>query len=321
MRSIRSIVLIGVAVTAFTGVAAESSGAAVGGPPSWSWQYWTPTWNQSVFDKRIIKFLPAAAFKREPRKAAPTFSATAIARFPVRNMTMADYAEPVGNQGGVGSCTAWAVVYGMGGWWANKLHKLGYSGSDWFNPMSVYAPVGGYKDVGINLWTVADYATWGKAVPNGVGMTKASDYSVNEFDFTHHPTLGEKFAAIPFKFSNYRNLYSSDPDTDTSAVRNNKVNAIKNEINSGRPLVIAIRLHSDFVDSSWVNNSSAYSRRNGASDKVLGWHAMFVLGYDADGIRVENSWGTGWGDNGYKTLSWSYVKSDIRDATAADGLH
>ena len=321
MGRIRSLLLAVLAATAFTGVAAESSAAAVGGPPSWSWQYWTPTWNQSAFDKRIIKLLPVTAFKKEPRKAARTFSAAAIARFPVRIMTMADYAEPVGNQGGVGSCTAWATIYGMGGWWANKLHKVGYAGSDWFNPMSGYAPVSGYKNVGTSLPAMADYATWNKAVPNGVGMTKASDYTVNEFDFTHHPTIGEKFAAIPFKFSSYHVVFSSDPDTDTTAMRNNKVNAMKNEIDQGRPFVILIRLYSDFQDGTWVMNTNVYSRRNGASDKVIGWHAMFVLGYDANGIRVQNSWGTGWGDNGYKTLSWNYLKSDIWGAVAADGLH
>jgi len=321
MRSIRSIVLAGVAVTAFAGVAAESSGAAVGVLPSWSWQHWTPTWNKTTYDARIIKLLPSSVLRKTGFKAAPRLSPATVSHFPFRSMAMADYAEPVGNQGGVASCAAWAIVYGMGGWWANKRHRVGFAGSQWFNPMSVYAPVSGYKNVDTSASDILNYATWNKPSPNGVGMTKASDYSVNEFDFTHHPTRAEKSAAITFKFSGWHSLFSSDPDTDTNATGDNKINAMKNEINAGRPFVLAIRVYSDFKDGKWTNNANIYSRRNWGSDKALGWHAMLVVGYDIDGIRVENSWGTGWGDMGYKTLSWNYVKTDTWNAVAADGLH
>ncbi len=38
-------------------------------------------------------------------------------------------------------------------------------------------------------------------------------------------------------------------------------------------------------------------------------HAVVALGHNANGLVIQNSWGTDWGDNGYATLAWSFVNS------------
>ena len=35
---------------------------------------------------------------------------------------------------------------------------------------------------------------------------------------------------------------------------------------------------------------------------------------------IENSWGAGWGNNGYATLSWSFVNKDVFDAVQVGPL-
>lgn len=42
-------------------------------------------------------------------------------------------------------------------------------------------------------------------------------------------------------------------------------------------------------------------------EKIIGAHAMAMVGYDADGLWAKNSWGTGWGDKGYVYLPWGYM--------------
>ena len=40
----------------------------------------------------------------------------------------------------------------------------------------------------------------------------------------------------------------------------------------------------------------------------LGGHAVFVVGYNRDGIFIQNSWGESWGKNGFALVSWDVVK-------------
>ena len=47
------------------------------------------------------------------------------------------------------------------------------------------------------------------------------------------------------------------------------------------------------------------------SEKVVGGHAVVLVGYNdaVDRFRVRNSWGTGWGQNGYFEIPYLYVTS------------
>ena len=41
-------------------------------------------------------------------------------------------------------------------------------------------------------------------------------------------------------------------------------------------------------------------------EKGTGYHAIAAIGYDERGIKIQNSWGTGWGDGGFAILPWGY---------------
>ena len=43
-------------------------------------------------------------------------------------------------------------------------------------------------------------------------------------------------------------------------------------------------------------------------------HAVAIVGYDADGVIIRNSWGTGWGDGGFKHATWAYAVDAFTDA-------
>jgi C1A family cysteine protease len=47
------------------------------------------------------------------------------------------------------------------------------------------------------------------------------------------------------------------------------------------------------------------------ADQIVGGHAVVLVGYNdaVDRFRVRNSWGTGWGQQGYFELPYLYVTS------------
>ena len=59
----------------------------------------------------------------------------------------------------------------------------------------------------------------------------------------------------------------------------------------------------------------------GRSDRVKGGHAVVAVGYDDNrkigndkgGIKIRNSWGTGWGENGYGWLPYSYIEAGLAE--------
>lgn len=55
------------------------------------------------------------------------------------------------------------------------------------------------------------------------------------------------------------------------------------------------------------------------SHQIVGYHAVFSCGYDASQrrVRICNSWGTGWGENGFGWLDLDYLRSEeTRDVWA-----
>src|SRR5262249_460983 len=71
---------------------------------------------------------------------------------PPASVNLKTYAMPIGNQGNVGSCVAWAVDYGMLGWYARKAGRLGFP----FAPMFVYSQINGGQDGG--AWPIDAFA-------------------------------------------------------------------------------------------------------------------------------------------------------------------
>ncbi len=72
------------------------------------------------------------------------------------------------------------------------------------------------------------------------------------------------------------------------------------------------------VDSSWLNapvDGSELIRYDRASAR--GGHAVAIVGYYKDGFIIRNSWGTGWGDNGFAYATKAYSAEAFTEAYGA----
>lgn len=85
--------------------------------------------------------------------------------------------------------------------------------------------------------------------------------------------------------------------------------ALKSVLAGGTPVVFGFTVYSAF-ETPQVEQSGIVPMPS-PGDQVLGGHAVVLVGYDdaVDRFRVRNSWGPGWGQNGYFEMPYLYVTS------------
>jgi hypothetical protein len=225
------------------------------------------------------------------------FGMSALSVPPV-SVSLKNYAVPVGDQGWLGSCVAWAVDYGMLGWYAQKAGRLGAP----FQPMYVYSQINGGQDAG--AWPLDAFS-----VLQSQGSDTQAHYSHDNFDWWDQPIQSEFENAAHYKISNYHTLFSGPNQAGN-------INAIKTTLAASHPIAIEIPVRPGFDNMG----HSASSVDTDSAGTIRGYHEILAVGYDAAGLVIQNSWGTGWGAAGFGKLSWTVVQNDVLEADYADGL-
>lgn len=209
------------------------------------------------------------------------------------------YAVPVGDQGYVGSCTSWATTYTLAGWWANKLGLP----VDNFAPMDTYHQVNGGVDQG--SWDYLNLAA------DMQGMVPMAQYAQGNYDWKTTPTPYENAIAAHYVMTGWVPLMPVGSTQKDNTLRY----VMEYFLSRGYPLDLELYVYQNMYDATpetaWVSKPTA---------PPIGAHALVALGYDRQGLWVENSWGTGWGLNGYAELSWDYVYAAVMGVYAIDGL-
>jgi len=85
--------------------------------------------------------------------------------------------------------------------------------------------------------------------------------------------------------------------------------ALKSVLATRLPIVFGFTVYESFESQAVA--TSGIVPMPAPSEKVVGGHAVVLVGYDdsVDRFRVRNSWGTGWGQNGYFDMPYLYVTS------------
>jgi Papain family cysteine protease/Ig domain of plant-specific actin-binding protein len=244
-----------------------------------------------------LGLLPTVA----PRPSAGALArvAAAAASLPA-SVDLTPNAMPVGDQGSVGSCAAWSSDYAALGYWENKL---GVSGGG-LEPMYSYSQVTGGVDQGSTIEGNLQIAVT-------QGIDNQADYYQGNFDYRDMPTSAERAHAVNWKLSGY-----SDLTINPSASSTTTQTSIETALAGGDPVVIGIPVYNNFFYVGSANNGYY----GGISGSLAGYHAIAALGYNSQGLVIENSWGTGWGNAGYATLSWSFVNQYVFDAVQVGPL-
>ncbi|MCD6257691.1 hypothetical protein J7J45_06480, partial [Candidatus Aerophobetes bacterium] len=204
---------------------------------------------------------------------------------------------PVKNQQ-LSDCVAWAFGYYYKTYQEWEEHEWDVTLPDHqFSPAFIYNQINGGVDGGS---TFSDAMSL--ICKMGCAPLSVCPYDANCITW---PTEEAYDEALPFRTdaSNYLFIGS-----DTG------IGDLKQYLSEGHIAVIGIHVWGNFDNISDYDNTYCVADKTGEN---RGGHAVTVVGYDDnkvthDGIgafKLVNSWGTGWGDNGFFWMSYEAVKS------------
>jgi hypothetical protein len=203
------------------------------------------------------------------------------------SIDLSAYDPPVGDQGAVNSCVAWATGYTLLGWFANRNGLAGLP----YAPMFVYSSLTGGQNTGTGFDASMSFEAQH-------GIDTQADYWQGTTDYTDLPTAAEQANAANYKSTGYTALYSSFIGTG------NPQTIIESTLAAGYPVAVGIPVYGNLTNA---NPAAYYVDVPPPGSTLYGYHAVVGVKYDANGLWIENSWGTGWGLNGYAELSWAFV--------------
>ena len=209
---------------------------------------------------------------------------------------------PPGDQGRQGSCVGWAVAYAMKSY--QERIERGWPLTDnghVFSPAYVYnqikAPGGG----------AYFFDAFSLLVDQGVASYATMPYNPN--DDRRQPSATARREAADYKIADWGTVLRTSHATF--------VQEIKRHLAANTPVVIGIHTYPDFFNLNPANpvyeDASGFSR---------GGHAIVIVGYDdaRSAFKIINSWGTGWGIDGYGWIDYDASEQLIRVAYTADDV-
>ena len=165
-----------------------------------------------------------------------------------------------------------------------------------FAPMYLYSQLVGGQNVGTSFADNLD-------LEQNQGIDTQADYAQGNYDYADLPTADETRQAAAYRIRSW----TSSNQTGLSVA-----DWIRSSLAAGNPVVIGIPVYSNF----WNATSNSYFITDQVSGDSSGDHALFAPAYDQNGLWIANSWGTGWGLNGWAELSWSFVSTYVDSAVA-----
>jgi hypothetical protein len=199
---------------------------------------------------------------------------------------------PPRSQGGTKSCTSWSTVYGA----ATQAYRRAHPGAPALSPSFSYNQVSNdpYCQSGTRISSTLNLL-------RDVGALPLDDYAFDAGWCGRRPTAAERAEAARYRIKSWRALDGS------------KLDQIRTELAEGRAVIFSLGAgYAMRYESGTVTLAENPQGKTG--------HAMVAVGYDdaRRAMRIQNSWGRGWGEGGYAWLGYDDWREKIKAAYVID---
>lgn len=232
-------------------------------------------------------------------------TAAAVARAPVPTAPptadLREWCSPIEDQGTLGSCTANAAV-ALIEYFERKAFGKFIDGSRLFVYKTTRNLLGWTGDRGAYL-----RSAMGALALFGVPPESYWPYDTAKFDHEPSPfvyALGQNFQSLKY--------FRLDPNGQTP---DQVLENVKRYLASGFPSMFGFPVYEEFMNVP----ASGLVAMPKPKSHLYGGHAIVAVGYDDNiqigpdkgALLIRNSWGEGWGLDGYAWLSYKYVTSGL----------
>jgi hypothetical protein len=198
---------------------------------------------------------------------------------------------PVFNQNPQGSCVSAATAY------AHAIEQYITTGaSSYHSSTNIFSVSYLYNQV---LFTPGDCLSGSAMTQNldiivNQGECLDTTFPYNSSDCVTLPNSSQRTAAANFKIASYSSIVFTDRT------------AIKQAIAAGHPVICSFAMDNNFLNASgdFIWNSSTAGGGGAAG------HTVAIIGYNdnTNTYRIINSYGTGWGNNGFARIDYSFFE-------------
>ena len=197
-----------------------------------------------------------------------------------------------GHQGRQSSCVGWAVGYA-----ARSYYNSGPGGGPNLTADQIPSPAYIYD----SIRDPGESCDEGTRISDALDLLKKGSLAHAEYrydeDLCRRPGTDVVTRASRFRIADWQVV-----DTD-------RLDQVKGELANGHPVVIGMRPNRDFHR---LRGNRIW--RAGFPDEDDGNHAVTVVGYSERGqyFTVMNSWGTGWGTEGFGRMSYDTFENRVK---------
>lgn len=223
------------------------------------------------------------------RLAAPSAAAAAPPRHDWRNVAGANYVTSIKDQAGCGSCVAFGTVAVLESMVRIAAKQPGLA----VNLSEAYV----YHCLGASNGAIPcpDGGWWPHQALTAMRSGVTDDANYPYTDKAQPCRRGSDWKSRLTKFAGF--------------TRKTSVSAMKAYLSTVGPLVACFTIYEDFF---YFYTGGIYKYRAATAGEVIGGHCVAIIGYD-DAKKcwiAKNSWGTGWGEEGYFRIAYGSAGID-----------